>query len=98
MKSTVWRNASLATMQAGSPWGWIEAGAMVVQGDKLQWVGPVDDLPTGLDIEDDIDLQRALVTPGLIDCHTHLVYGGDRAAEFEQRLQGASYEDISRAG
>ncbi len=98
MKSTLWRNARLATMKAGSAWGWIEAGALLVQGDQLQWVGPWPDLPGGTVADEEVNLQGALVTPGLIDCHTHLVYGGDRAAEFEQRLQGASYEDIARAG
>ncbi|HLL17538.1 MAG TPA: imidazolonepropionase [Rubrivivax sp.] len=98
MKTTLWRNARLATMQAGTPWGWVDRGALLVRGETLQWVGPIDALPAEADIDDEIDLQGALVTPGLVDCHTHLVYGGDRAAEFEQRLQGASYQDIARAG
>ena len=98
MKSVLWRNARLATMQTGTPWGWVEAGAVLVRGETLQWVGPMDGLPADLDVDEEVDLQGALVTPGLVDCHTHLVYGGDRAAEFELRLQGASYEDIARAG
>ncbi|HZF81678.1 MAG TPA: amidohydrolase family protein, partial [Rubrivivax sp.] len=98
MNSTLWRNARLATMQAGTPWGWVEVGALLVRGETLQWVGSMDGLPADLHVDDEVDLQGALVTPGLVDCHTHLVYGGDRAAEFELRLQGASYEDIARAG
>ena len=95
---TLWRHARLATMTSGSPWGWVEDGALLVEGDSLRWVGPDAALPQGLADAIELDLQGALVTPGLIDAHTHLVYGGDRAAEFEQRLQGASYQDIARAG
>ena len=96
--ATLWRHARLATMQPGSAWGWIEDGALLVQGNVLRWVGPQAQLPAGLAATAEHDLQGALVTPGLIDAHTHLVYGGDRAAEFELRLQGASYEEIARAG
>ncbi len=95
---TLWRHARLATFQPGTPWGWIDDGALLVEGDILRWVGPEARLPQGLGDVVEHDLHGALVTPGLIDAHTHLVYGGDRAAEFEQRLQGASYEDIARAG
>ena len=83
---------------AAQPWGWLDDGAMLVDGDSLAWVGPAAELPAGLAADDEVDLQGALVTPGLIDCHTHLVYGGQRAAEFELRLQGASYEQIARSG
>ena len=98
--TTLWHNARLATLADTSGWGLIEHGAMVVQGDCLAWVGPQAELPTELrsQVDRDYDLGGALVTPGLVDCHTHLVYGGQRASEFEMRLQGASYEEIARAG
>jgi len=98
--TTLWHNARLATLTDTSDWGLVEQGAMVVQDDRLVWVGPQSALPTELrrQVSQDHDLDGALVTPGLVDCHTHLVYGGQRAAEFELRLQGASYEQIARAG
>jgi imidazolonepropionase len=95
---TLWRNARLATLAGPSPWGWIERGALLVEGTQLRWVGDDDALPAGLQPDAEHDLGSALVTPGLVDCHTHLVYGGQRAREFELRLQGASYEAIARAG
>lgn len=95
---TLWRHANLASMQAGSPWGWLADAALLVEGEHLHWVGVDSDLDTKLEVAVEHDLQGALVTPGLIDAHTHLVYAGSRAAEFEQRLLGASYEDIARAG
>ena len=102
MSLEIWSACRVATMQADAaePYGLIEDAAIVVEGDRIAWIGAKQELPAGM-------LQRcthrhdaggALVTPGLIDCHTHLVYGGDRAAEFELRLNGASYEDIARAG
>ena len=102
MSVALWRHAHLATLVAGAGlWGRIEDGALLVEGDGLRWVGPESELHAatrGLAIDAENDLGGALVTPGLVDCHTHLVYGGDRAREFEMRLQGASYEDIARAG
>jgi imidazolonepropionase len=96
--TTLWRNARLAAMDGSRPWGWLERGALLADGARIAWVGADHALPRGTAAEREIDLQGALVTPGLIDAHTHLVYGGDRAAEFELRLQGASYEQIARAG
>jgi len=95
---TLWRHARLASFQPGTPWGGVDGSALLAQGERLLWVGSDAELPAGLQATAEHDLHGALVTPGLIDAHTHLVYGGDRAAEFEQRLQGASYEDIARAG
>ena len=95
---TLWRHARLATMAGAEPWGEIADGALLVEGDRLHWVGRDGAWPKDGRIEAGHDLGGALVTPGLIDCHTHLVYGGHRAREFELRLQGASYEDIARAG
>jgi len=85
-------------MDPSCPWGWIERGALMTRGAQLHWVGTEGHWPKDLLVSAEHDLQGALVTPGLIDAHTHLVYAGDRAAEFEQRLQGASYEDIAKAG
>jgi len=95
---TLWRNANLATLAGSTPWGWIGRGALVTEGNQIAWVGADAALPVALQAAAEHDLGGALVTPGLVDCHTHLVYGGQRAAEFELRLQGASYAEIARAG
>jgi imidazolonepropionase len=95
---TLWRNARLATLDGDRPWGLIERGVLITDGDTLIWVGAEAERPPRLPVEADHDLAGALVTPGLVDCHTHLIYGGHRALEFELRLQGASYEEIARAG
>ena len=87
----------MATMQ-GDDLGLVERGAMVTCEDKIDWIGPMDSQPADLRIDESFDCGGALMTPGLIDCHTHLVFAGNRAVEFEQRLRGASYEDIARAG
>lgn len=92
------RHGRLATLQGANPWGWIDDGALLVDGGRIAWVGPEAALPSDLHADETIDLQGALLTPGLVDGHTHLVYGGHRAHEFELRLQGASYEQIARAG
>lgn len=89
-------HATLATMEGPDLQGSvIQNGAVVLEGDRIVWAGPMADLAHRGEA---IDLQGRLVTPGLIDCHTHLVHGGTRAAEFEARLNGASYEEIARAG
>ncbi len=97
---SLWHDARLATLAGAEPWGWLDRGALVVEGEHIVWVGPDDQIPPELARRADAEhrLAGALITPGLVDCHTHLVYGGQRAREFELRLQGASYEDIARAG
>ncbi|PZO05108.1 MAG: imidazolonepropionase [Alphaproteobacteria bacterium] len=88
----------IATMVEGEvPYGAIDDGAILVRNGRIAWVGAAADLPPH-DARDIDRLDGAWVTPGLIDCHTHLVFGGDRSAEFEQRLEGATYEEIARAG
>ena len=88
----------LATMvEGGEPYGAIEDGALLVDAGCIVWAGPRADLPSH-DARQTDRLDGRWVTPGLIDCHTHLVFGGDRSGEFEQRLGGATYEQIARAG
>lgn len=94
---TLLRHARLVTMVESEPWGLVDDGAVVLADGLIEWVGPDAELPAVAGCEEH-DLAGALLTPGLIDCHTHLVYGGDRAAEFELRLEGTSYEEIARAG
>jgi imidazolonepropionase len=92
-------NATLATMEPDGHYGLVRDGAIHIDGNRIQWIGATRDLPGELrDQGDQLDLGGKLVTPGLVDCHTHLVYGADRAAEFELRLTGASYEEIARSG
>jgi imidazolonepropionase len=98
MTTTLWRHARLMTLDAPDGWGLIDDGALLADGERIAWAGSEASLPAALRPDREVDLQGALLTPGLIDAHTHLVYGGDRAAEFELRLQGASYEQIARAG
>jgi len=87
-----------ATMvENGKPYGAIDDAAIALKDGRIAWVGARSDLPTG-DAKETVRLGGRWVTPGLIDCHTHLVYGGDRAAEFELRLKGATYEEIAKAG
>lgn len=90
-------NARLATLD-GPGYGLIEAGAVVLERGRILWVGPEGDLPGDHAQAPRRDLGGRLVTPAPIDCHSHIVFGGDRAREFEMRLQGASYEQIARAG
>lgn len=91
-------NATLATMEIGSSYGLIERGAVVVEDEDIAWAGAVDDLPSAFRGHECHDLEGRLITPALIDCHTHIVHGGNRAREFAMRLEGMSYEDISRSG
>jgi imidazolonepropionase len=97
-RCTLWRNARVATLHGAEPWGFVERCALVTDGETLRFVGTLDALPSDLDIGAEHDVGGACVTPGMIDCHTHLVYAGQRAREFEMRLLGASYEAIARAG
>jgi len=100
VSARAWRHARLATL-AGDEYGLIDDGAIVIEGEAIAWAGPDRELPARWgDVRDAeaTDCEGALITPGLIDCHTHLVYGGDRANEFELRLKGASYEEIARSG
>jgi imidazolonepropionase len=95
----IWKNARLATMARDMPGlGLIEQGALVSEGGVLTYVGPQSEMPTPVAGAEIIDCGGRLVTPGLIDCHTHLVHAGNRAGEFEMRLAGATYEEVARAG
>src|SRR5215475_13773434 len=95
----IWLDARLATMAPGRDGlGVDEPAAVATIGGRIAFTGPMAELPTGWDAAERIALDGRWVTPGLIDCHTHLVYGGNRAHEFELRLAGASYEEIARAG
>jgi len=91
-------NAMLATMEPGTPYGLVAGGAVAIEGERIAWAGKAGEIPARFRSDDLLDLDGRLVTPGLIDCHTHVVHGGNRAREFEMRLQGASYEEIARAG
>lgn len=95
----IWTGARLATMAAGLPGcGLVENGMVASLNGRIVFAGAMDDVPAGLSARETIACDGRWITPGLIDCHTHLVYGGDRAREFEMRLGGASYEEIARAG
>lgn len=94
----LFKNVRLATMQTGRSYGLIDDGAIIVEDGIIRWVGIEADLPDSALIHEEQNLQGRLITPALIDCHTHLVHGGHRAQEFEMRLDGASYEEIARAG
>ncbi|MBY0336261.1 MAG: imidazolonepropionase [Acetobacteraceae bacterium] len=95
LHDTVWRNARLATL-AGDGLGVVDGGAVAAKDGRITYAGPEAGL-TGEAIRS-VDCAGRWITPGLIDCHTHLVFGGDRAREFEMRLDGATYEEIARAG
>jgi imidazolonepropionase len=90
--------ATFASALSSRPYGLVDDAALVVEDGRIAWLGPLADLPQPYNEIPRRDLKGQLVTPALIDCHTHLVFGGNRAHEFELRLNGASYEEISRAG
>ncbi len=91
-------NARLVTLPETGGYGLVEHGAVAIRDGRIEWVGPEADLPAAFSGHARHDLEGRLVTPAFIDCHTHLIHGGHRAREFEMRLEGASYEDIARAG
>jgi imidazolonepropionase len=95
---TIWRDARIATLNPQAAGLGEVTGAIAAKDGKIAFVGPESGLPTGWDAARTVKLDGRWITPGLIDCHTHLVYGGERAHEFELRLKGASYEAIARAG
>jgi len=97
MSQTLFINATIACLDSESGYGLREHSALLVEGDKITWLGAMQDQPAVSDAEV-VDCAGRLLTPGLIDCHSHLVYGGDRADEFEMRLEGASYADIAQQG
>lgn len=97
--SSLFVDLNVATMcERDAPYGMIENAAIAVVDGIIKWVGPVSDVPAPYKSLPREQLGGRLVTPGLIDCHTHIVHGGDRAVEFEMRLNGASYEEVARAG
>jgi imidazolonepropionase len=91
-------NVHVATMQPGTPYGAIRDAALAIRAGRIAWVGERQAMPADLAAREELDGRGGWLTPGLVDCHTHLVYAGNRADEFEQRLGGASYEEIARAG
>src|SRR5690349_20537655 len=92
------RNARIATMMPGSDYGIIDDAAIAIAGETIVWAGPVTALPADIVAVTTFNAERRWVTPGLVDCHTHIVYAGNRANEFEARLNGATYADIARSG
>jgi imidazolonepropionase len=94
----LWTNGRLATLREGAgAYGALEPAALAARDGRIAWIGPLAGAPN-FEAAETTDLGGRWVTPGLIDCHTHLVYAGDRAGEFEQRLMGASYREIAEAG
>ncbi len=95
----LWVNVRLATMvEGGTPYGAIDRGALAVADGQIAFAGSASDLLPDVSADQVIDAEGRWMTPGLIDCHTHIVFGGDRVDEFEARLNGATYEEIARAG
>ncbi|MCZ6722838.1 MAG: imidazolonepropionase [Gammaproteobacteria bacterium] len=97
MPQTLFMNARLATLSGDSGYALIDDAALLVGDDKIEWLGSTEEARSIAGAER-VDCTGRLITPGLIDCHTHLVYGGDRADEFELRLEGASYQEIAQQG
>src|SRR5687768_13729790 len=94
----IWRNARLATFAEKLPGlGVIEGGAIVALDGRIVFAGPETAMPGAPGGSDIIDCEGRWITPGLIDCHTHLVHAGNRANEFEMRLAGATYEEVAKA-
>ncbi|MEO0380173.1 MAG: imidazolonepropionase [Pseudomonadota bacterium] len=91
-------NATIATLRSNDSFGLIKDGAIALEGAHIAWAGDRTDVPQDYASVSTQDLEGRLVTPALIDCHTHVVFGGNRAAEFEQRLNGASYAEVAKAG
>ncbi|MBU4529045.1 MAG: imidazolonepropionase [Hoeflea sp.] len=85
-------------MDGAPAYGLVEQGAVVMADGLISWAGPMSDLPAEFRDQETLDLEGRVVTPALIDCHTHVVHGGNRAREFEMRLEGATYEEVARAG
>src|SRR4051812_32664828 len=95
----VWHNASLATLAGDPGLGLVRAGVVIARGERLVFAGPAHSAPPLTDRDvDRIDCGGRWITPGLIDCHTHLVHAGHRADEFEKRLEGATYAEIAASG
>ena len=95
---TLIRNVNVAAMTDAAPYGAVRDAALGIAGGSIAWVGPAADLPGNARADATLDAGGRWLTPGLVDCHTHLVHAGNRAGEFEARLHGASYADIARAG
>ncbi|WP_113153225.1 imidazolonepropionase [Nitratireductor sp. OM-1] len=99
MKQSVISGIRLASMcEGGAPYGLVEDAGIAIEGDMIVWAGAMSNLPERFSGWERTDFGGRLATPALVDCHTHLVFGGNRAREFEMRLEGASYEEVARAG
>ena len=95
----IWLNAHLATLRSDRPGiGELPNGIVACRDSRIVYAGAVGDAPPDLLASDRVDCAGRWITPGLIDCHTHLIHAGDRSHEFELRLRGASYDEIARAG
>ncbi|MCG5481825.1 MAG: imidazolonepropionase, partial [Ensifer alkalisoli] len=96
-RTSLWRNLRLATFREDlGPLGVVEDGAVAVREGRIVFAGAEGELPSDFSKADDVvDCDRRWMTPALIDCHTHIVHGGNRAREFQLRLEGATYEEIA---